>query len=287
LPGDAALAETKPGVPDFDDDEAGGDAVSVVATTVKMRPPGRDTPVDLSRGALVDTLLLARGRPAADAGARPGAWHHDAAAPLDARFALGSPIGRGGAGEVYVAHDELLNREVAVKLLHSKVASNARVLARFLREAQVTAQLSHPGVVPVHGLEESPRGGPALSMKLVRGITFARYIAECREAPGTAAWDPARHGIAARLEHFLKACDAMEYSHSRGVIHRDLKPQNLMLGAFHEVYVMDWGVARVVGEPEDASGLARDGAVKAPTDAQATVETQFGEVLGSPLYLSP
>ena len=146
----------------------------------------------------------------------------------EGRFALGSKIGKGGMGEVFSARDSTLNREVAVKVLSGKEWDG---LARFVREAQVTAQLSHPNVVPVYGLEKTDRGSPALSMKLIRGDTFAEYIAQCSSAMGTPNYDHERHSQVGRIENFLRVCDAISYSHSRGVIHRDLKPDNLMIGA--------------------------------------------------------
>lgn len=158
----------------------------------------------------------------------------DAIRPLEGRFALSSKLGKGGMGDVFAARDSMLNREVAVKVLSS---SNNVGLARFVREAQVTAQLSHPNVVPVYGLEENSQGSPALTMKLVRGDTFAQYIKQCASVVGTPDYDHERHSQTGRIENFLRVCDAISYSHSRGVVHRDLKPDNLMLGAYGEVYV--------------------------------------------------
>jgi len=177
----------------------------------------------------------------------------DAIRPLEGRFALCSKLGEGGMAEVFAARDSMLNREIAVKVLSNKADVG---LARFVREAQVTAQLSHPNVVPVYGLEETDQGAPALTMKLIRGSTFADYIKQCSSAAGTSDYDHERHGQVGRIEHFLRVCDAISYSHSRGVIHRDLKPDNLMLGAYGEVYVMDWGIAHLLDEPEEESSLA-------------------------------
>ena len=153
-------------------------------------------------------------------------------------------VGSGGNGEVFAARDGMLNREVAVKVLSSEADVG---LARFVREAQVTAQLSHPNVIPVYGLEETDQGSPALTMKLIRGITFAEYIKQCSSVLGSLDYDHERHGQSGRIEHFLRVCDAISYSHSRGVIHRDLKPDNLMIGAYGEVYVMDWGNCATAG----------------------------------------
>jgi len=197
------------------------------------------------------------------------------------RFALGARIGKGGMGEVFAAQDERLNRELAIKVLGGGVAERSELAQRFIREAQITAQLSHPNVIPVFSLEQTDEYLPALTMKLVRGGTFQDYVAECASAEGTPNYQPQRHSLATRVEHFLKVCDAMAYSHSRGVIHRDIKPENLMLGSFGEVYVMDWGLARIQGTadlPPTTTDLLDEGAAH---------ETQHGMTLGTMRYMSP
>ena len=209
----------------------------------------------------------------------------DAIRPLEGRFALCSKLGKGGMGEVFTARDSMLNREVAVKVLSNEDNIG---LARFVREAQVTAQLSHPNVVPVYGLEETGQGNPALTMKLIRGDTFAEYIKQCSSAVGTSDYDHERHGQIGRIEHFLRVCDAISYSHSRGVVHRDLKPDNLMLGAYGEVYVMDWGIARLLDEPEDESSVAGYESNLGSTDISTdNDEMQVGAIMGTPIYMPP
>ncbi|MDB4767002.1 serine/threonine protein kinase, partial [bacterium] len=229
----------------------------------------------------------------------------DAIRPLDGRFALASKLGKGGMGEVFAARDSMLNREVAVKILSS--GDNVG-LARFVREAQVTAQLSHPNVVPVYGLEETGQGNPALTMKLIRGDTFAQYIKQCASLIGTPDYDHERHGQIGRIEHFLRVCDAISYSHSRGVIHRDLKPENLMLGGYGEVYVMDWGIARLLDEPEDEPEDPSQGEPKSADDPEGEpsvaefelelgtanisglneeMKTRVGALMGTPTYMPP
>ncbi len=211
----------------------------------------------------------------------------DAIRPLEGRFALCSKLGRGGMAEVFAARDSMLNREVAVKVLSSETSIG---LARFVREAQVTAQLAHPNVVPVYGLEETDQGNPALTMKLIRGDTFSQYIKQCASAEGTPDYDHERHSLNGRIGHFLRVCDAISYSHSQGVVHRDLKPENLMIGAYGEVYVMDWGIARLLDEPEEPSSFTEF----EPTPSSATMtsdteemKTQVGAMMGTPLYMPP
>ena len=206
----------------------------------------------------------------------------------EGRFDLGSKLGQGGMAEVFSARDSTLNREFAVKVLSGKEWVG---LERFVREAQVTAQLSHPNVVPVYGLVKTD-GNPALSMKLIRGDTFTEYVAECSSAMGTPNYDHERHSQDGRIENFLRVCDAISYSHSRGVIHRDLKPDNLMIGAYGEVYVMDWGVARLLNAPEKASeeslgeAIEKIGSVDI-TASSEVAKTRAGEILGTLNYMPP
>jgi serine/threonine-protein kinase len=170
-----------------------------------------------------------------------------------------------------------------------------------VREVQVTAQLDHPHIVPVYGLEVASGGRPAYAMKLVEGQTFGELIADTRafyekkEAPDD------DHALPARLEHFLKVCDAVAYAHERGVVHRDLKPANLMVGRHNEVYVMDWGICRLMAQlPEpalaptavatpSAASPARTGAIsRAEVSLEASHgETAYGAIVGTPLYMSP
>ena len=196
-------------------------------------------------------------------------------------------LGRGGMGEVYLAKDKHLNREFAIKVLTDQCQAQDHNRVRFLREAQVTAQLSHPNIIPVYSLEKTDLARPALTMKLVRGGTFQDYIAECRSRIKTSQLDPTTYGVGVRIEHFLKVCDAIAYSHDCGVIHRDIKPANLMLGAFHEVYVMDWGMARLVDEQPEASGVGEDKIVKTDLEDEDIAQTLAGTLVGTPMYFAP
>ncbi|MCC6215352.1 MAG: protein kinase [Polyangiaceae bacterium] len=165
-------------------------------------------------------------------------------------------IERGGMGQVRRAKDTVILREVAVKLMDGKLGSDARWVQRFLDEARITGQLEHPNIVPIYDLGFDASGTPWFTMKLVRGVTLDRWLADEARRPGS----PDR--LSEGLEVFLKICDALGYAHSRGVIHRDLKPANVMVGEFGQVYVMDWGLARVLGSGvetgRDAATAARD-----------------------------
>ena len=193
--------------------------------------------------------------------------------------------GEGGMGTVLIAKDTELLRRVALKQLSTRADGLAGARTRFLREAQITAQLDHPNIVPVHTLEVAPGGAPAYTMKLVEGRDFHALLDAAR-----AAFDGGRPdetiALAARIEHFLKVCDAIAYAHDKGVIHRDLKPANLMLGRHNEVYVMDWGLCRMLHAGDDVPLDASQVASSADVSGGAS-DTQMGDIVGTPKYMSP
>jgi serine/threonine-protein kinase len=212
----------------------------------------------------------------------------DAVAPLPviergaerARYVLLGRLGAGAMGEVHVARDVDLLRKVAFKRMLPEAAGSPQITARFFSEVQVTSQLDHPNVVPIYGLEVSQEGALGYSMKLVQGTTLSALLAEAKRAAVQApAREPQR--LAERLEIFLKVCDAIAYAHSKRVLHRDLKPDNIMVGRYHDVYVMDWGICRVIGEPEESDPHA---VVVTAASEQAT---SHGALIGTPAYMSP
>ncbi len=206
--------------------------------------------------------------------------------PFRNRFPIQSIIGKGGMGEVFLALDRSLHREVAVKLLRQGRADDVAV-HRFLRESQVTAQLDHPNVVPVHTLEVTEQGDPALVMKRVRGVDLKDYLATCRKELREQSFSTDERGLRIRVEHFLKICDAIAFAHDRGVVHRDLKPANVMLGDYGEVYVMDWGIARVAGKPEiERDEHAAEVHRRSVTDTSG-LETSDANFVGTPAYMAP
>lgn len=191
-------------------------------------------------------------------------------------------LGKGAMGEVLVARDRDLHRMVALKRIDSKRVTGEFDLRRFYTEAQITAQLDHPSIVPVHDIELDDEGRLSYSMKLVRGITLTDYIEDTRQQIAERGAPRERHTLPARLEIFLSVCAAISYAHSRRILHRDLKPDNIMLGAYHEVLVMDWGIAKLLGTPlSDARGVERTALLDSPT------QTSEGSILGTPLYMSP
>lgn len=200
-------------------------------------------------------------------------------------FQIEEELGRGGMGAVLRASDRLLGRSVALKVL-GDASDDQGLLRRFVVEAQLGAQLEHPNIVPFYELLATAEGRPAFAMKLVDGETLDDYLSECSSSEATARRAP--HDLWSRLDRFLKMCDALEYAHARGVVHRDLKPGNVMLGTHHEVYVMDWGVARVLDDAFDCAPLearrARVGDTARDGDAALTRD---GEVIGTPAYMAP
>jgi tRNA A-37 threonylcarbamoyl transferase component Bud32/tetratricopeptide (TPR) repeat protein len=188
-------------------------------------------------------------------------------------------VGRGGVGVVYRAHDPAVNRDVAVKVLQHRYRKSQLAARRFVEEGQVTGQLQHPGVPAVHQIGTLADGSPFLAMKLIKGDTLADRLA----GPS-----PDRGRLVA---NFLQVAQAVAYAHSRGVIHRDLKPANVMVGQFGEVQVMDWGLAKVLGdvapEPEGSGATTRPSLIETERSSDPGSFTQAGSVLGTPAYMSP
>jgi serine/threonine-protein kinase len=183
-------------------------------------------------------------------------------------------------GAVLRAEDRNIRRYFAKKVIDPELASDLEMRARFLMEAQITGQLEHPHIVPVYDLHVSDEGEPTyFAMKLVEGVTLASLVRPNRvaERDDSELWD--------LLNVFLKVCDAVAYAHSRGVVHRDLKPDNVMVGSYGQVYVMDWGVARVVcGAALEGSPGAQARPVCIDEDAALEID---GTILGTPLYMAP
>ena len=167
--------------------------------------------------------------------------------PTPPHLLISPELARGGMGHVHPAADRNLLRYVALKRLDKSYATKAFYRDSFIAEAQIAGQLEHPNIVPVHELAVDPNGIPYFTMKLVQGISFADWLAE-RDV-GTI------ERIEGGIEVLLKVCDAVAYAHHRGVVHRDLKPANIMVGDFGQVYLMDWGLAKlIVGSPASGEG---------------------------------
>jgi eukaryotic-like serine/threonine-protein kinase len=193
-------------------------------------------------------------------------------------------IDEGAMGEILIARDNKLNRTVAYKKIHAHVAEIPSYLGRFYMEAQVTAQLQHPNIVPVYGLMANG-GNVGYAMKLIDGITLKDHIRETQEQYVNDGAPDEHHTLHARLEHFLKVCDAMHYAHRKGVLHRDLKPLNIMIGPYNEVYVMDWGIAKTVDVDKDMFGEKT--VLVGHEEVASEDKTKMGQVMGTPAYMSP
>ncbi len=212
--------------------------------------------------------------------------------PGRSRYRIVRPHARGALGQVSLAIDEELNREVALKEIQERFADSPEARSRFLLEAEVTGRLEHPGIVPVYGLGRDVSGRPFYAMRFVRGESLRDAINAHYQAGED---DPAGGSLGLRklLSRFVDVCEAIGYAHSRGIVHRDLKPGNIMLGPYGETLVVDWGLAKVLtgkGEPppEAADLLATtltDGPFR-PLSGGST-ETAAGTVVGTPAFMSP
>jgi tetratricopeptide (TPR) repeat protein len=196
----------------------------------------------------------------------------------------------GGLGKVYLAHDEELGREVALKEIKERYADDSGSRSRFVLEAAVTGGLEHPGIVPVYSLGCYADGRPYYAMRFIKGESLKDAIEQYHGAAG-AAPDPAVRDAALRqlLRRFYDVCNAMAYAHHRGVLHRDLKPGNIMLGKYGETLVVDWGLAKAQGRA-DATATTSIHASEAPLrpdKASGSASTQAGAVLGTPAFMSP
>src|ERR1043165_8306210 len=184
-------------------------------------------------------------------------------------YVPGETIGRGGMGEVIVARDLSLDREVALKRLRMQSPTHDAI-TRFMREAKIQARLDHPSIVPVHEMGTDVAGNPYFTMKRLSGRTLAQEL------------EKRTLSLQALLRAFVDVCFAVERAHAADVVHRDLKPSNVMLGDFNDVYVIDWGVARVLKTRRTSSIAAAVDIDSLPTD-----ETGVGVILGTPGFMAP
>jgi eukaryotic-like serine/threonine-protein kinase len=189
----------------------------------------------------------------------------------------------GGLGEVFLARNAELNREVALKFLKPNRTRDPASLRRFLQEAEVTGRLEHPGVVPIYALGTDSRGAPCYAMRFIRGATFQNVINGFHAAERTGR-DPSERSLALRelLNRFVSICNTVAYAHSRGNIHRDLKPLNVMLGKYDETLVVDWGLAKPFERNEEADGASEEALTPGSGSDSPTVR-----VVGTLAYMSP
>lgn len=199
----------------------------------------------------------------------------------DKRYAIRSQIAQGGMGAILDVKQTATQRTVAMKVMLGS-ADEGDVL-RFIEEAQVTAQLEHPNIVPVHELGVDEQDQLFYTMKMVRGITLKKVLDLLAQGiPETVK----KYPLPTLLTIFQKVCDAVAFAHSKGVIHRDLKPENIMLGDFGSVLVMDWGLAKIVGKNGDSTAAVS--IVHSARAAEPTMgSTMTGTIMGTPQYMSP
>jgi serine/threonine-protein kinase len=226
---------------------------------------------------------------------------------------------QGGLGVLSVALDEELHREVALKEIQERYANEMQPRLRFLLEAEITGGLEHPGIVPVYGLGHHPDGRPFYAMRFVRGQSLKEAAARFHASGGSTTAAPGSGGqplaqasdnqpavrlpvaaprailthstkaleLRGLLSRFLDVCNAIAYAHSRGVLHRDIKPGNVLLGPFGETLVVDWGLAKIIGRDETGSSEPNAEPTLRPPSASGTGETIPGTALGTPAYMSP
>src|SRR6516165_1568386 len=202
------------------------------------------------------------------------------------RFRVLRPHAKGGLGAVFVALDTELHREVALKQILDSHADDPVSRQRFLLEAEVTGGLEHPGIVPVYGLGTYGDGRPYYAMRFIRGDSLKEAIDRFHKDEALKS-NPGRRSLELRklLRRFTDVCNAIDYAHSRGVLHRDIKPGNIIVGKHGETLVVDWGLAKARGrsdatEPSDERPLM-------PASASGSAETLPGSALGTPAYMSP
>jgi eukaryotic-like serine/threonine-protein kinase len=210
------------------------------------------------------------------------------------RFRILRPHAQGGLGQVSVALDLELDRPVALKEIQARHADNLHSRSRFVQEAEITGKLEHPGIIPVYGLGHDAGGRPFYAMRFIQGDSLKEAIAafhgdEILKSDAVARVSRLRE----LLRRFTDVCNAIAYAHSRGVLHRDLKPGNIMLGPYGETLVVDWGLAKPLGFaqaneqlPGDRSSLA-EGPIRLSGSSGSRDETFAGTMVGTPAYASP
>ncbi len=215
--------------------------------------------------------------------------------PLRERYEEMGSIGKGGMGEVILARDNQLLRKVAIKVLRDDMPNAAAALSYFIREAQITAQLDHPNIVPLYTVKQPDEGRKNVSfvMKLIKGKSLFDVVAKARQLYGEnpkAKLDP-DIDLRGRLEYFLKACEGIAYAHRKQVVHRDLKPANIMVGDYGEVYVMDWGIAKMMKGDSDLEPTQSAQVTKIFTRDPGESDTEIANapegVVGTLSYMSP
>ncbi len=284
--------------------EASGtiDSVATGATKVDRDAPTKlDQSKQSAAGASVDRSKASRTDPAPATSPK----QFEQRRPLrpestarDMRHTVTRFLAEGGLGKVFVAQDTDLNREVVLKTLKPETAKNADAKKRFVKEAQVNAQLEHPNIIPIYQAGKNPDDNqPYYTMKFIRGKELADLIKQYHEQKRAGNTDPLQFRTLLGL--FTNACYALSYAHHRGVVHRDLKPGNIAVGEFGELIVLDWGLAKVLGEVEEVEEESaektepgKDRPADSPRRVAVTADadtglTMKGRIMGTPGYMAP
>jgi len=257
------------------------------ALASRAAPPSGDAADD----DLAVLQLLDRLRPP-----RPGRGIGESESEQDARYVLRGLHAEGGIGQVWLAFDSELERDVALKTLRPDRAADPSLAARFLHEAHITGRLQHPGIVPVYELAPGEVAGsndepPFYTMRLVQGRTLTEAIQGYHKRRAAGAASPVEKSTL--LTAFVSVCNTVAYAHARGVIHRDLKPDNVALGDFGEVVVLDWGFAKEIREDKGQKSGDREDTTPSPVSralsskSKSGVHSVAGQVMGTPAYMAP
>ncbi len=251
--------------------------------TIHRRPRGDEEISTSQRQGILRLFEAIRSLPSSGSGRARGRGGLESLnfSPKAGRYERREAIARGGMGAIYRVYDRDLERISAMKVALPEILDSRENALRFVAEGRITALLEHPNIVPVHDIGRSDENDLFFTMKLVAGELLGDILGELENGNPEYEARYSRHQL---LMVFRKVCDAVAFAHSRGVIHRDIKPQNIMVGPYGEVLLMDWGLAKVVGEPDILQGAGRSG-VRRPSHTQK--HTTLGVVKGTPSYMAP
>jgi WD40 repeat protein/serine/threonine protein kinase len=266
-----------------DDARTSIEALNVVPTAIEALLPIQDSELNASLQRIGSRSVTRRDPPDSNVDCNVSIASGNV---TESRFRILREHAKGGLGVVFVARDEEIGREVALKEIRANLARDADSRTRFELEAEITGGLEHPGIVPVYGLGHYADGRPYYAMRFIRGNSLKEAADEFHAAdrPGR---DPTERSLALRqlLRRFIDVCNAMEYAHSKGVLHRDLKPGNIMLGRYGETLVVDWGLAKAQGKADASAG--RGESPLTPSSMGSSSQTRMGCAIGTPAFMSP